>query len=678
MFARIVLVDVKHRAISCLWLDDRKSCSKNDAIGCVNMRFIGSKKNLLQNIDAVLKQYLDGSERNFLDLFGGSNAVGEYFSNRYHIISNDIMYFSYVMARGSLGLNSYPKFEGLSQQGIDNPLQYLNSVDLTDYKGDYVTDNFSPAGEAKRMYFTIDNAKRIDFIRETIEQWKNQGSISNDEYFYLLNSLIQAIPFVSNITGTYGAFLKTWDKRAFKKLTLKDSIGISEHRYPNKEFNTDSVELIDRLTDIDIVYIDPPYNTRQYPSNYHVLENIAKWEKPELKGVTGQANLDNEKSDFSTKRKAKDAMQKLLSKVSAKHVLISYSTDGIIDKDEFVEMIKPFARDGRVDVHEIAYRKYKSKIHNDKAVYELLMYYQPQNYERNAFHDATKSKRTTISNSFIKSPLNYVGGKFKLLPQIMPLFPNDISTFVDLFSGGGNVGININANKIIFNDINTKINEIFRYLQDHSSEEVLDTIYSIIDKYQLSKTNEKGFKDFRNAYNQAPDPISLYVLASYSFNYQFRFNNDMQYNNPFGKNRSHFSERMKTNLVRFMDKLHMINATFTDDYFTKLDLSDLDEDSFVYADPPYLITTGSYNDGNRGFVNWTDKQEHELYNVLDALNAKKIRFAMSNVLYHKGKENSSLLQWSKKYTVHHLNYNYKNASHNTVKQGSDEVLITNY
>ena len=179
--------------------------ANKDVIGCENMRFIGSKKNLLQNIDAVLNQYLDGSEKTFVDLFGGSNAVGEFFSNRYHIISNDIMYFSYVIARGSLGLNSSPKFEKLGRQGINDPLQYLTSVDLSDYKGDYVTDNFSPAGEDNRMYFTIDNAKRIDFIRETIEQWKVQGSISNDEYFYLLNSLLQAIPFVSNITGTYGA-----------------------------------------------------------------------------------------------------------------------------------------------------------------------------------------------------------------------------------------------------------------------------------------------------------------------------------------------------------------------------------------------------------------------------------------------------------------------------------------
>jgi adenine-specific DNA-methyltransferase len=152
----------------------------------------------------------------------------------------------------------------------------------------------------------------------------------------------------------------------------------------------------------------------------------------------------------------------------------------------------------------------------------------------------------------------------------------------------------------------------------------------------------------------------------------------MEYNNPFGKNRSHFSERMEKNLIQFMEKLQSIDAVFIDKEFSSLDLSSLDENSFVYADPPYLITTGSYNDGNRGFINWTDKQEQELYRLLDSLNKKNIRFAMSNVLYHKGKENYLLKQWSKKYNIHHLNYDYKNASYNTSKRGSDEVLITNY
>lgn len=483
------------------------------------MRFIGSKRNLLDNIDKVLENHLDGTEKVFVDLFGGSNVVGEYFSDRYQVISNDIMYFSFVMARGSLGISSHPTFEGLKNLGIKDPLKYLTSVDLKEYKGGYVTESFSPVGSAQRMYFTEENSKRIDYIRDKIEEWNKNKIISKNEYFYLLNSLLQAIPSISNITGTYDAYLKKWDKRAFKNLLLEEVGNLDKHKYINEEYNIDSIELIKSLKGVDIVYIDPPYNTRQYPSNYHILENIAYWNKPKLTGVTGKFNLDNEKSDFASKRKAKEAMNKLLSHTNAKHVLISYSTDGIIDKDELIHMIEKYAKGNKVEVNEIEYRKYKSKIYNNKAVYELLIYYQPKSYIESsdvavlALEEKKKKDDLIAPKGFIKSPFNYIGGKYKLLPQITPFFPKRITTFLDMFSGGANVGINVDADKIWFNDINTKINEIFRYFQEEPVDEILNDIYNVINEYNLSKTNEKGFKQLRSDYNCNPSPVLLYVLV---------------------------------------------------------------------------------------------------------------------------------------------------------------------
>ena len=644
------------------------------------MRFIGSKRTLLSEIKNILQPHLDGTEKCFVDLFAGSNVVGEYFSNQYQIISNDIMYFSYVLAKGSLTVRNTPSFNKLQQKGISDPLQFLSSHPLNNYDGDYVTKEYSPAGKKQRMYFTIENAKRIDFCRNKIEDWKKANLINDDEYYYLLSSLISAIPFVSNITGTYGAYLKKWDKRAFKELIL--TAPTLNNKNDNQAYNMDSLNLLAQLKHSDIVYIDTPYNTRQYPSNYHVLENIAQWKKPELKGVTGQPNLDNEKSDFAVKRKALDAMTDLITKVNSKHVIVSYSTDGIITEDELTTLLKKHAKDS-VEIKRIEYRKYKGKIHNNNKVYELLFYYQPKSYKsykQESLFTVMSNKKTErkAPKGFIKSPLNYIGGKYKLLPQIFPYFPNNIDTFVDLFSGGANVGINVVANKVIFNDINSKINGLFRYIQHHDVDEILDQIYEYINKYNLSKTNAEGFKKFRKDYNQNPNPIALYTLVSYSFNYQFRFNNKILYNNPFGRNRSHFSKRMETNLINFSSRLHSINASFTDSYFSDIDFNKLDKDDFVYADPPYLITTGSYNDGNRGFVNWTEKQDVELRTILDNLNAAGIKFALSNVLEHKGEINHPLIEWSKKYQVHHLNYSYSNASHNTTHQGSDEVLITNY
>ncbi|WP_461213053.1 Dam family site-specific DNA-(adenine-N6)-methyltransferase [Lacticaseibacillus sp. GG6-2] len=643
------------------------------------MRFIGSKTNLLPQIAALLAKHVDGSERSFVDLFGGSNAVGQYFKQQYQVISNDIMYFSYVIARASIQLNQTPAFAGLRRQGIPDPLRYLQATPIEAQPVGYVASNYSPLGEAKRMYFTPENARRIDFIRETIEAWKQADAITEDEYFYLLDALIQGIPYVSNITGTYGAYLKHWDKRAYKPIELIPS-AISDNGQANRAFNVDALKLIHELEG-DIVYIDTPYNSRQYAPNYHVLESIAAWDKQPLHGVTGQRDNTDEKSLFAMKTKARAAMETLFADLKFRHVVVSYSTDGILPEAELREILEVNAVPGTLEVVRIPYRKYKSKIVNeDTSVAELLFYFQSKKAVVPASkpRPVIKASAPKQAGGFIKSPLNYVGGKYKLLPQLLPLFPPHINTFVDLFSGGGNVGINVDAKQVIFNDNNVKINELFRYFQGKDPEALIAEIEAKIAQYHLSKTNQEGFLQFRVDYNADPKPIDLYTLVAYSFNYQFRFNNERQYNNPFGRNRSHFSERMAANLRRFVTRLNSIDAVFTDDYFTDFDLDQLTPGDFVYADPPYLITTGSYNDGNRGFVNWTAKQEQELYAFLDELNARHIKFALSNVTEHKGRVNDSLIAWCEQYHIHELSADYSNASHNTTHAGSREVLITNY
>ncbi|KGI03361.1 DNA adenine methylase [Oenococcus oeni IOEB_C52] len=650
------------------------------------MRFIGSKTHILNDINELLEPHLDGTENTFVDLFAGSNVVGQFFKPKFSIISNDIMSFSNVIAKATIELNTPPTFDRLRSIGINNPFQYLQSVDVNKYLGDFVTENYSPAGIANRMYFTIDNAKRIDFARTTIERWKHKELINSNEYYYLLDALIQGIPFISNTTGTYGAYLKHWDNRAYKALELIPS-EIIDNGQKNKSYREDALKLKESLSG-DIVYIDTPYNSRQYIPNYHVLETIARWDYPKLHGATGQRDTSREKSSFAMKSKAKAAMKELFSSLKFKHVVVSYSTDGIVPENELIDMLRENSINKEVEVKRIPYRKYKSKIVNpDTSVEELLFYFKPKDSLKyfETKHNPTISIHSSISKirkrgaaGFIKSPLNYIGGKYKLLPQIFPLFPQNIDIFLDLFSGGGNVGINISAKNIHFNDINIKINSLFRYFQGKDPEELIAKINKRIAKYGLSKTNQAGFLKFRRAYNNKPDPLDLYVLVAYSFNYQFRFNNKMEYNNPFGRNRSHFSDRMADNLRRFVSRLNEVDAVFTDNYFTEVDTSQLSTNSFVYADPPYLITTGSYNDGNRGFVNWTEKQEKELYNFLDNLNSRGISFALSNVMLHKGKTNVILCEWAQKYNVHYLNYNYKNASHNTKHSGSTEVLITNY
>ena len=279
---------------------------------------------------------------------------------------------------------------------------------------------------------------------------------------------------------------------------------------------------------------------------------------------------------------------------------------------------------------------------------------------------------------FLKSPLNYIGGKYKLLPQLIEFFPEKINTFVDLFSGGFNVGINVDCNKVICNDMNTFIIDLYKELYSKPIDETLNKITGRINEYGLSKENEEAFKKFRDYYNKTKEPIDLYTLSCYSFNYQFRFNNNKEYNNPFGRNRSQFSDNMKSNLILFTEKLKSMNVEFLSEPFDKVDLSKLNNEDFVYCDPPYLITTGSYNDGNRGFKDWKEEEEIQLYKVLDELNKRKVKFALSNVIEHKGKENILLKEWSKKYKTIYLTSGYSNSSYNTKRDKSIEVLIINY
>lgn len=284
----------------------------------------------------------------------------------------------------------------------------------------------------------------------------------------------------------------------------------------------------------------------------------------------------------------------------------------------------------------------------------------------------------------VKSPLNYIGGKYKILEQIIPLFPKNINNFVDLFSGGCNVGINVNANKVYFNDNLIYLIELFEVLYLKELDKTILHIEEKIKKFNLSLTNQQGYIELRSLYNKNKNPLDLFVLIAYSFNHQIRFNNSHNFNNPFGKNRSSFNQKMKLNLEEFIVKLKNKNIEFSSISFEEFDFSFLRNDDFVYCDPPYLITTGSYNDGKRGFKGWTEKEEFELLEKLDDLDSKNIKFALSNVLEHKGLKNNILINWVKKnpnYKINYITKNYANSNYQTKvrdKKSSVEVLITNY
>ncbi len=284
--------------------------------------------------------------------------------------------------------------------------------------------------------------------------------------------------------------------------------------------------------------------------------------------------------------------------------------------------------------------------------------------------------------AYDKSPLNYIGGKYKMLAKIMKFFPRNINVMYDLFAGGCDVCTNIRANAIYANDINYFVIDIYRAFQAMVIEQLLAAIDAIINEWHLDMQNEQGYLALRNHYNATPigerNPIELYVLVCYSFNYQFRFNNNHDFNNPFGRNRSNFNPTMRQNLITFHSKLH--NIEFSSCNFHDLDLGFLGEGDFLYADPPYRITTASYNDGRRGFEGWGIEDDLALFELLDRLDEQGAKFALSNVIEHKGNRNNELMRWKRRYHTHRINYNYNNSNYHAqnTEAVTKEVLITNY
>lgn len=273
--------------------------------------------------------------------------------------------------------------------------------------------------------------------------------------------------------------------------------------------------------------------------------------------------------------------------------------------------------------------------------------------------------------NYIKSPLNYTGGKYKLLSDIIPVFPEKIDTFVDLFGGGFNVGVNVCAKHIIYNDICKQVVDLLQYIKNSNIEEILQQIDLCIKEYNLSKINKEGYLKLREDYNSGKkDAIKFYTLLCYAFNNQIRFNSKGEYNMPFGKERSSFNPTLRQNLIKFHKRVNEIECVFLNMSFEQFDFSKLSKNDFVYIDPPYYNSIAVYNN------KWDGSSEQKLLTLLDNLNYKGIKFALSNNLKYK---NSFLDNWKNKYNIHYLERNYSNCNYQKKDKSKDiEVLITNY
>lgn len=279
-----------------------------------------------------------------------------------------------------------------------------------------------------------------------------------------------------------------------------------------------------------------------------------------------------------------------------------------------------------------------------------------------------------------KSPFNYIGNKYRIINEITSFFPREINNFVDLFCGGGDVTINTRAKHIYANDINYHVIDIMRIIQNHPITEILKYIDDTIREWGLNKNSKENYLLFRNYYNSRRNPLDLYILMCFSFNFQFRFNSRHEYNNPFGQNRSHFSANMRANLISFSQLVKEVVFSSAD--FRNFDFGILGKGDLLYADPPYLLSCGSYNDGKRGFKGWSVSDDLKLMEILQKLNEEGVNFALSNVIEHKGMKHTYLIDWANrnKFTIHDIDVNYNNCNYQNRNKASatHEVLITNY
>lgn len=651
---------------------------------CINQRrYLGSKTKLLSFIDNIIQNEKIEFE-SFADIFAGTGTVANHFYDHSRIIVNDILDSNNHIYHAFFGSDE------IREVKLRERLSLYNSLDVKQYDDNYFSNNFAGT------YFDAKNSKKIGIIRDDIEKLFEEKIITSREKSYLLTSLIYALDKIANTVGHYDAYRKVDIPE--KKLFLLP-LNIKYSKYTAEIHKDDANELV-KMIKADVVYIDPPYNSRQYSDAYHLLENIATWKKGEAFGVAKKINRDHIKSKYNMKS-AGVAFCQLIDDIDAKYILVSYNDMGNsgnarsqsrISDHEILSALK---RKGKVQIYETNFKQFTTGKSSKDDLKERIFLCKV-NVATKTQKSVIASGRNPVKYGFIKSPLNYTGGKHKLLPQITKLFPNDIRTFYDVFAGGANVGINATAQNIICIEKNRYVVNLLKLIQGSNFEDLNQRLIDAIDKFGLSQSyikgydhyntgssvglgqfNKNAFIELRNEFNKEKTRIDLLlVLVLYSFNNQIRFNSRGDFNLPVGKRDYNGSSRK--NVAAFNQTSNEKKITFKNCDFRDIENLELTRDDFVYLDPPYLLGLASYNE----LGGWTEKDEKDLHSLLTRLDKRGIRFALSNVLEHKGKVNEIMRKWSSKnkYTIHELDYHYKNSNYHSAAKNNKtiEVLITNY
>jgi len=645
-------------------------------------RYLGSKKKLLPFIESILDKKSIKYD-SFADIFAGTGVVGDHFSTKSNVILNDILESNFLSHTAFLGAGK------LNEKKMLSFITEFNELNPDKLTNNYFSNNFSGT------YFDHCNSLKIGYIREQIDELYEEKKLAERERAYLITALIYGMDRIANTVGHYDAYRKiSFDQKPLKIRPLL----ITKGPHKVKVYKQDANILVRKIS-ADVVYIDPPYNSRQYSDAYHLLENVANWEKPIVKGVAKKFDRTNIKSNYSMKS-AGAAFSDLIENIEAKYILVSYNdmgTSGAQRSQSCIsdnELISALENKGLVEVFETDFTQFSTgKSKNDNLKERVFLCEVKKN--KSSGPAILMSTKNLHLPKFVKSPLNYTGGKHKLLPQITDFFPKDIKVFYDVFSGGGNVGINAEANEIVCIDKNSKVVDLLNFIKNNNYEAINQGILSVIKKYNLSesylngystygcessaglgKYNKEPYLKLREAYNDSRDELMMLVLILYSFNNQIRFNSKGNFNLPVGKRDYNGSSRK--NIAAFNTTASQKNIKFAAGDFRDLQKMKFNKKDFIYLDPPYLLGLASYNESD----GWNENDETELYKLLESLTKKNIKFALSNVIEHKGEVNTQLEKFIKNNNLklNKISHSYSNSNYQSKakENHTQEVLITNY
>ncbi len=615
-------------------------------------------------------------------------------------------------------------------QKLEKIVISINEIPTQEIPENYFSNTFADT------YFSHENCLIIGHYREHIKSLSDSHAITPREEAILITSLIYGMDKKAATVGHYDAYRIG---QADAKRIVFGLPNIKPLKTTNTILTLDANQVASTGT-WDLVYLDPPYNSRQYSDMYHLLENIATWEKKPVKYKALKIDRTHLKSNYCTS-KALPAFTDLIEKLDTKYILFSYNDTGTRGNSRSAaritdcEIIEALSRRGKVTVININHKGFttgKSKIGNIKERLFLCEVNPPSKSKPNIELQETQNY-TNISNLSkalknqiqtpdsspalidnletyniiqqnqnkiipIKTPLNYTGNKSKLITTLNSVFPPASSglRFIDLFAGGMSVGLNSRYPKVVFNDISVAVTALGKLFATTDYDTLEARIEDIIDHFGLSNSSTYGYEfygmnssDGLGKYNKEP-----YIRLREYFNSLtsqdpdwaiylfvliiFGFNNQIRFNSA-GNFNMPVGKRDFNNRVRtnLYSTIQRLHSMDVEFWNGPFSAYQFSSSDFLYCDPPYLLGLASYNE--RGA--WSDKDDKQLRDYLVKHHERGGYFALSNVLFHKGLENVPLREWANNYNfkIIELNHSYANSSYQRKDRNSSiETLITNW